>query len=183
METVKSPLYCANYQNISMGNGCGIGSNAYITALNAQLIIKDNCAIAEGLTVHTGNHARIIGIPITQITESIKPKGYDHDVIIEEDVWVGAHVTILQGVTIGRGATIAAGAVVTKDMPPYSICGGIPAKPLKFYWTVDQILAHEEKLYKESDRYTKQQLESFLSHCKLKSSREYNIHIRYQGDT
>jgi acetyltransferase-like isoleucine patch superfamily enzyme len=159
-------MYCANWQNVSIGNNCGIGPNAYITALNAQFIVKDNCAIAHGLTVHTGNHARIVGIPITQITESIKPKGYDHDVIVEEDVWIGAHVTILQGVTIGRGATIAAGAVVTKNMPPYCICGGIPAKPIKFYWTIDQIITHEENLYKESDRYTREKLEEYFSQNK-----------------
>ncbi|WP_232325882.1 acyltransferase [Spirosoma montaniterrae] len=50
------------------------------------------------------------------------------DVIIEDHVWVASRVTILPGVRIGRGSVIASGAVVTKDVPPMSIAGGVPAK-------------------------------------------------------
>ena len=49
-------------------------------------------------------------------------------VTIEDNVWIGCHVVVLKGVTIGTGSLIAAGSVVTKDVPPYSIAGGIPAK-------------------------------------------------------
>ena len=66
-------------------------------------------------------------------------------------------------VTIGRGTTVAAGAVVTKPMPPYCVCGGVPAKFIKFYWTIDQILEHESKLYSEEDRYTREQLERIFA--------------------
>jgi acetyltransferase-like isoleucine patch superfamily enzyme len=52
-------------------------------------------------------------------------------IVIEDDVWIGARATILGGVTVGKGAIIAAGAVVTKDVPPYTIVAGIPAKPLR----------------------------------------------------
>ncbi|MBO2600169.1 acyltransferase [Shewanella algae] len=52
-------------------------------------------------------------------------------VIIEDDVWIGSGSIILKGVTIGRGATIAAGSVVTKNVPEYSIVGGVPAKFIK----------------------------------------------------
>ena len=97
---------------------------------------------------------------ITDITEENKPKGYDKDVVVEEDVWIGCNVTLLAGVTIGRGSTVAAGAVVSKSMPPYCICGGVPAKFIKFYWTIDQILEHEAKLYSEEERYTREQLEN-----------------------
>lgn len=100
---------------------------------------------------------------ITDITEEIKPKGYDHDVVIEEDCWIGCNVTLLSGVTIGRGSTVAAGAVVSKSMPPYCICGGIPAKFIKFYWTIDQILEHEANLYSEEERYTRAQLEDIFA--------------------
>ena len=81
---------------------------------------------------------------------------------MEEDVWIGCNVTLLSGVTIGRGSTEAAGAVVAKTMPPYCICGGIPAKFIKFYWTIDQILEHEAKLYSEEERYTREQLEEIF---------------------
>ena len=100
---------------------------------------------------------------ITSINESNKPDGYDHDVIIEEDVWIGSNVTILAGVTVGRGVTVAAGAVVSKSMPPYCICGGVPAKIIKFYWSIEQILEHESKLYPEDQRYTREQLEEIMN--------------------
>ena len=149
-----------------MGPNVCIGTNAYISAFNAKFICKGNCAIAERLTVHTGNHARIVGEFVTDITEANKPLGYDKDVVVEEDVWIGCNVTLLSGVTIGRGTTVAAGAVVSKSMPPYCICGGVPAKFIKFYWTIDQILVHEAKLYPEAERYSREQLEEIFEKYK-----------------
>ena len=67
----------------------------------------------------------------------------DAPVIIEDDVWTGANVTILKGVTIGRGSVIAAGAVVTKSFPHYSIIGGVPAKLIKMRFTPEEIVEHE----------------------------------------
>ncbi|MFI3240163.1 MAG: acyltransferase [Bacteroidales bacterium] len=142
-------------------NTC-IASNSHISAVNAKFIVKRNVAIAEGLTVHTGNHARILGSFITDINESNKPKGYDKDVIVESDVWIGCNVTLLSGVTIGRGSTIAAGAVVSKDIPPYCIAGGVPAKFIKFKWSVDEILQHEIALYSEEERFKREELEEIF---------------------
>lgn len=62
---------------------------------------------------------------------------------------------LLAGVTIGRGCTIVAGAVVTKSMPPYCVVVGVPAKPIKFKWTIDEIIQHEQILYPENQRYYK----------------------------
>ena len=163
---ITPPLCTGNPDNIYLGPNVGIGANAYISAINAKFICKGNCAIAERLTVHTGNHARIVGKFVTDITEANKPKGYDKDVIVEEDVWIGCNVTLLSGVTIGRGTTVAAGAVVSKSMPPYCICGGVPAKFIKFYWTIDQILEHEAKLYPENERYSREQLEEIFERYK-----------------
>ena len=56
----------------------------------------------------------------------------DAPIVVEDDVWVGGGSIILSGVTIGKGAVIAAGAVVNKDVPPYAIVGGVPAKVLKY---------------------------------------------------
>lgn len=156
---ILNPPYClGNTANIFLGNHIGIGPNAFISATNAKFIVEGNCAIAEGLTVHTGNHAQVVGKFVTDITEANKPKGYDKDVIIERDVWIGCNVTILSGVTIGRGSIVAAGAVVNKSCPPYSIIGGIPAKVIKFRWSIDEILAHEQALYPLEDRLTKKYL-------------------------
>lgn len=160
---ITPPYKLVNPKNIYLGRNVGIGPNAYLSALNAKFICKGYTAIAENFTVHTGNHARVIGSYITSINESNKPEGYDHDVIIGEDVWIGANVTILAGVSVGRGVTVAAGAVVSKSIPPYCICGGVPAKVIKFYWSIEQILEHESKLYPEDQRYTREQLEDIMS--------------------
>lgn len=150
-------------KNIYIGTNVAIGSDVLISALNAKFICGNNCAIAEGLTVHTGNHARIVGKFVTDITEDIKPDGYDFDVIVKEDVWIGSNVTLLAGCIVGRGCTIAAGSVVTKSTPPYSICGGVPARFIKFYWTIDQIMEHEANLYPQELRMTREALINLFS--------------------
>ena len=83
------------------------------------------------------------------------------DVTIEEDVWMGANVSILCK-KVGRGAVIACGAVCKKDVPPYSIVGGVPAKVIKFKWTVDQIIEHESELYNEDERFRREELERII---------------------
>ncbi len=151
-----------NPKNVFIYSG-GVISNCFISALNAKFILKKGCAVAGYLKVYTGNHARVVGLFVSDITEDIKPKGYDHDIVVEEDVWLGSNVTLLSGVTVGRGATVAASAVVQKDIPPYCIAGGVPAKFIKFYWTIDQIMEHEIKLYPEEERFTRVQLEDIFA--------------------
>lgn len=159
---ILTPPLSATYKNIYIYDNVGIGAYAYLSTPNAKIIIKGNCAIAEHLTIHTGDHARLLGMFVTDINETNKPKGYDKDVVIEKDVWIGSNVTILAGVHVGRGVTIAAGAVVNKDLPPYCIAGGVPAKPIKFYWTIEQILEHESKLYQEEERLSREELEEIF---------------------
>lgn len=137
-----------------------------ITTSLAKFVMKKGSAAAEGLSVHTGNHLRVIGRFYRDVTNEDKLASgqvLDKDVVVEEDAWIGCNVTLLSGVTIGRGATIAAGAVVSKSMPPYCICGGVPCKPIKFYWTIDQILEHESRLYPAEERYTREQLEEIFA--------------------
>ena len=67
-----------------------------------------------------------------------------HQVIIGNDVWIGYGATLLSGITVGDGAIVAAGAVVTKDVPPYAIVGGVPAKVIRYRFekeTVDRLLS------------------------------------------
>lgn len=98
------------------------------------------------------------------ITEDLKNHdiGLDRPVIIEPDVWVGIDVTILMGVRVGRGSTIGAGSVVTKDVPPYSIVAGNPARFIKFYWSIDQIMQHEALLYKAEERFNRDELDELF---------------------
>ncbi len=70
---------------------------------------------------------------------------------IGNDVWIGANVLILDGVTIGNGAIIAAGAVVTKDVPPYAVVGGVPAKIIKYRFNKEEIDFLEQLKWWEKD--------------------------------
>ena len=88
--------------------------------------------------------------------------------IVKEDVWIGMNVTLLSGVTVGRGAIISAGSVVTKDIPPYCVAGGVPARPIKFKWTIDQIIEHESILYPEAERFSRKELEKIFAETKSK---------------
>lgn len=163
--TLVPPLTLSNPKNIFLYGDNGL-KDAKIYATNAQFIMKPHSGAAEGLRVATGNHAMVLGRFYRSITEKDKPKGLDKDVIVESDVWIGRNVTLLAGVTIGRGCSIGAGAVVTKDMPPYTVCVGVPAKPIKFKWTLQEILQHEEKLYPENERFSREELVSVAAKAK-----------------
>lgn len=149
-----------NPSNIFLGDHVNIGSDATLYAANASIVIKKYFVSAKGLKISTGQHERRIGRFLASITEKEKNHqiGLDEPVIINEDVWAGFNVTIMAGVEIGRGCTLAAGSVVTKSTPPYSIVGGVPARFIKFYWSIDQILRHEEMLYSPNERFSREQL-------------------------
>lgn len=125
----------------------------------AKVIIKYHFVAGPKLAIVTGDHMPIIGRYLNTVTDEDKDRidtghEYDSEVVIEEDVWTGIGVTILKGVTIGRGSIIAAGSIVTKSIPPYCVAAGIPAKPIKMRWSIEEIITHEEKLYKEGLRLT-----------------------------
>ena len=91
--------------------------------------------------------------------------------IIDEEVWIGARVTILQGVHVRRGCDIGAGTVLRKSPPPYSIVIGNPAKVIGFRYTPEEIIEHEKNLYPEEERLPLSLLEKnyekyFLSRIK-----------------
>lgn len=106
-----------------------IGDNTRI-GLHSTVIgpveIGSNVNLAQGIVVTALNHN------FTDCTRRIDEQGISTaKVTIGNDVWIGANATVLPGVTIGNHSVVAAGAVVTKDVPPYSLVGGVPAKILK----------------------------------------------------
>jgi acetyltransferase-like isoleucine patch superfamily enzyme len=134
--TLGDDVILSNYVMISCKNGSvKIGAR---TGVNAHTIIQstNQCPVTVGEDVIIGPRCYIVGggsyntdrldIPIWQ--QGIKEDG---GVTLEEDIWLGANVTILGGVTMGTGSIAAAGAVLTKSIPTKAICGGVPGKIIK----------------------------------------------------
>ncbi|WP_395050186.1 acyltransferase [Flavobacterium sp.] len=145
-------------ENLSIGNDVSIPRFAHIFCTEAPLTIGNKVVFGPAPIIVTGNHRiDVVGKFIVDSIEKLPEN--DKEVIIEDDVWVGANVTILMGVIIGRGSVIAAGCVVNKSCPPYSIIGGIPSKVLKFRFTVNEIINHELILYPMEKRLKKDELE------------------------
>ena len=147
------PYTIEGIKNIVMANNVTIGVGSTIFTTGAKLIFKGHFVSGPHLTVITGDHISVIGKFFDEVSmldkQRLDPNHIsDKDVIIEEDVWCGANVCILKGVTIGRGSIIAAGAVVTKDIPPYSIAGGVPAKVIRKRMEEKEIAIHESLIYR-----------------------------------
>ncbi|HEU4496894.1 MAG TPA: acyltransferase [Flavobacterium sp.] len=111
--------------NIKIGQSCSINPYAILYG-HGNLAIGNNVLIAGHTLIIPANHNfSDLNIPINCQGETRK------GIVIEDDVWIGSGCRILDGVRIGKGAIIAAGAVVNKDVPSYSIYGGVPAKKIK----------------------------------------------------
>lgn len=136
---------------IEIGDNVSIGPNAVLYSIYKKIIFGNNVLLGPGVTMVSGDHSiRKVGIPIIDNHEKLPED--DADIIIEDEVWIGANVTVLKGVVIGRGSVVAAGAVLTKSFPPYSIIGGVPAKIIGLRFNKEQIKEHEKQLYSEDDR-------------------------------
>ena len=130
------------YKNISIGNNVYIGPGANFLSSDSTIEIKNYVLFGPNVTIITGDHPMDLGGEyIFNLKE--KHKKHDSPVVINNDVWVGASVTILKGVTIGEGAVVAAGSLVIKNVPSYAIVGGVPANVLKYRGTPEEIDKHK----------------------------------------
>ena len=111
-------------RNITIGKNVIFGPNNFLWASpNAKLVIDDDALLAPNVSIFTANHGFAdLNLPINDQPES------ENDVYIGKKTWLGCGVVILSGVSIGEGAIVAAGAVVNRNVAPFDIVGGIPAK-------------------------------------------------------
>jgi len=164
------PLTISNPENVFLYGYNGIFDATILTS-HARFIMKQHSVAAQGLNVVTGAHPYKKGVFWDTIKKGEDCKDLDKEVIVEEDVWIGINVTLLMGVTVGRGSIVGAGAVVTHDVPPYSIVGGVPARFIKFKWSIEEILEHESQLYPEQERFSRDTLEKIFT--------QYNRNNKY----
>lgn len=138
-------------QNLYMEeNTCIRG--AMILNPRSKFIMRRRSFASYNLCVCPGNHMVVRGMWKYEVTDKVKNQvdiehHYDKDIIVDEDVWMGINVTLLNGVHIGRGCIVGAGCVVSNDIPPYSVVVGNPARVVKFVFTPEEIVEHEAKLY------------------------------------
>lgn len=148
----------------SLINGASIDSYSYI----GQKCVLNNCKIGKFCSIGSDVHIVASQHPTTGyissspifysdkkqcgITFSEEKKYKEHktidgySAIIENDVWIGEHVYIMGGVTIGNGAVVALGSIVTKDVPPYAVVAGVPARVIRYRFdneTIEQLLKDE----------------------------------------
>ena len=114
---------------IIIGNNCSIGDNAHITAINS-IKLGNNVLLGTKVLITDNGHGTVEE-RFSDVAPNKRPLYSKGPVIIEDNVWIGEKASIMPGVTIGKGSIIAANSVVTKDIPPYSVVAGIPAKIIK----------------------------------------------------
>lgn len=131
------------YCNTYIGDNSSIGGGALFLSTRAKIIIESNVMIGPHVTIISGNHRTdIIGRNMIDIKDNEKKIDDDKDIIIKNDVWIGAKSIILKGVTIGEGSIIAAGSIVTKNVDSYSIYAGVPAKKIKNRFSKEELIEH-----------------------------------------
>lgn len=156
------PSVIANPKNVFLHEYCRLQQNHIIYNYTGKFIMKEYSGASVNLIVVTGNHTPTVGIPQYMLGIShINDK--ETDIIVEEDVWIGARVTLIAGAHIGRGAVIGANSLVNKEIPPYAVAVGSPTRIIASKFTIDEIIEHEKKLYKPEKRFSREYLEALFN--------------------
>jgi len=132
---------------IAHPEGMSLGSNVFIAQgfviSGRSLDIGNNVLIGPKLIIECDDHTtNKVGITMW----SYRKERHVSHVKIYNDVWIGANVTILKGVTIGEGTIVGACSLLTKSVPPYTICFGIPCKPVKTRFSIEKLKEHLKQI-------------------------------------
>jgi len=131
-----SNVHLYRWSVVELGKGEGrltVGSNTFIQsgcilkAFVGNITIGANCMIADHCALTPYQH----GFADIQRPMREQPLTSQGNIVLEDNVWLGLNVCVMDGVTIGQGAIVGAGAVVTKDIPPYAVAGGVPARVIR----------------------------------------------------
>lgn len=142
------------FENIAIGEDTYIGNKCVIQSAHGLINIGNHVMFGAGVHVHGGNHRW--DVPGKYMKELGKDLGVDGAITIQDDVWIGSNAIILGGVDcIGEGSIVAAGSVVTRDVPPYSIVAGNPARVIKMRFTDAEVLEHKRLLKIGNDEKNK----------------------------
>lgn len=159
---VHLPMTIANPSNCYFSDHSKIREGLYLINTTGKFIVKKYTTISINCLVVTGNHRPTVGIPEVLLGES-HINDLETDIIVEESVWIGANCTLIAKSHIGRGAVIGANSLVNKEIPPYAVAVGSPAKIIASVFTLEQILEHEKILYPENERFSRDYLEELFS--------------------
>lgn len=141
--SIMEGFYIRGNKNLHLGINISIGPRATFMCTGAPIRIGNDVMFGPGVTLITGNHRiDIIGKKMIEISEEEKLPENDQPIVFEGDNWVGANSTILKNVKIGKGAVIAANSLVNKDVPPFSVVGGVPAKLITMRFSEENIQKH-----------------------------------------
>ena len=113
-------------EGFRIGRNSNLGDYSFVGAAGGVTIGED-VLIGQGVRFHSENHV-IARTDVPMKSQGVTNRG----IVVEDDVWLGSGVILLDGVRVGHGAVVAAGSVVNRDVPPYAIAGGVPAQILKY---------------------------------------------------
>ena len=154
-------------KNLFLYENTSIPEGGVILNPRSKFVMKRGSFSSYNLCVCPGNHMPLVGMWKHDVTDAMKDEldkehRYDRDIIVEEDVWLGINVTLLNGAHIGRGCIVGAGCVLSGEWPPYAVIAGNPARVIKSVFSIDDILRHEEKLYPIEERIPRARLEEIF---------------------
>ena len=129
--TIQIPFKVLYGINTKIGNHVFINYNVNLLD-GGEIIIGDRVLIGPDVKIYAGSHSLYSNERIVIENDKMKLISIPKKVVIENDVWICGNSTIVPGVTIGHDSVVAAGSVVTKDVKPYTLVGGNPAKVIKY---------------------------------------------------